>query len=174
MSRKIILYIATSLDGYIATEDDNLQWLTETAGEGDAGYSEMYASIDTMIMGKRTYDYVVEHTETFPHTDRKCYVFTSSEQAVNEDVYYVNEDVVRFTEELKSQPGSNIWIVGGSVLLDAYMKANLIDEYIITIAPHILGRGVPLFLPNNPAIELELIELKQFGQFAQMHYKVKR
>ncbi|MEY9972948.1 dihydrofolate reductase [Lysinibacillus sp. RC46] len=57
MSREIILYIATSLDGFIAKENDDLQWLEETEGEGDAGYSDMYQSIDTIIMGKRTYDY---------------------------------------------------------------------------------------------------------------------
>ena len=69
MSRKVILFIATSLDGFIAKEDDDLQWLYDTEGEGDNGYSEMYQTIDTTIMGKRTYDYVMEHTKEFPYPD---------------------------------------------------------------------------------------------------------
>ena len=64
-----------SLDGYIAKENDDLEWLMETEGEGDNGYTEMYETIDTIIMGKKTYDYVVEHTETFPYLDKACYVF---------------------------------------------------------------------------------------------------
>lgn len=75
MSREIVLFIAASLDGYIAKENDDLEWLMETEGEGDNGYTEMYETIDTIIMGKKTYDYVVEHTETFPYLDKACYVF---------------------------------------------------------------------------------------------------
>jgi len=67
MSREIILFIGTSLDGFIAKENDDLRWLEEAEGEGDNGYSDMYQSIDTIIMGKRTYDYIVEHIETFPY-----------------------------------------------------------------------------------------------------------
>ena len=70
MSREIVLFIAASLDGYIAKENDDLEWLMETEGEGDNGYTEMYETIDTIIMGKRTYDYVVEHMETFPYVDK--------------------------------------------------------------------------------------------------------
>ena len=136
MSREIILYIATSLDGFIAKEDDDLQWLTETVGEGDNGYTEFYQSIDTTIMGKRTYDYVMQHTETFPYPDKKCYVFTASEKGSNEYVEFVNEDVVTFTKKLKVQKGSKIWMIGG---------ANLLDEYMITVTPHILGSGIVLF-----------------------------
>lgn len=70
MSREIVLFIAASLDGYIAKEDDDLEWLMETEGEGDNGYTEMYETIDTIIMGKRTYDYVVEHMDIFPYVDK--------------------------------------------------------------------------------------------------------
>ena len=75
MSREIVLFIAASLDGYIAKEDDDLQWLMETEGEGDNGYTEMYETIDTIIMGKRTYNYAVEHTETFPYLDKNVMFF---------------------------------------------------------------------------------------------------
>ncbi|MEH6945040.1 dihydrofolate reductase family protein [Bacillus sp. JJ722] len=173
MTREVVLYIAASLDGFIAKEDDDLQWLLETEGEGDNGYNEMYQSIDTIIMGKRTYDYVLEHTESFPYPDKKCYVFTTSEKGSTEYVDFVNEDVVQFTKKLKEHEGSKIWMVGGASILDAFIKENLIDEYIITITPHILGSGIPLFTEKNPQIDLILEDTKRFGQFIQLYYKVK-
>ncbi|TCJ02081.1 dihydrofolate reductase family protein [Cytobacillus praedii] len=174
MSREIVLYIATSLDGFIAKENDDLQWLDDTEGEGDAGYTDMYQSIDTVIMGKKTYDYVIKHTETFPYPDKKCYVYTTSENGSNEYVDFVNEDVVEFTQKLKEQEGSKIWMVGGASILDAFIKENLIDEYIISVTPHILGSGIPLFKEKNPQIDLILNDTKRFGQFVQLHYRVKR
>ncbi|WP_107924366.1 dihydrofolate reductase family protein [Lysinibacillus parviboronicapiens] len=173
MTREVILFIATSLDGFIAKEDDNLQWLYDVEGEGDNGYTEMYQSIDTIIMGKRTYDYVMEHTESFPYPDKKCYVFTTSQDGTDDYVEFVKEDVVAFTKKLKKQQGSKIWMVGGAGILDAFMKENLIDEYIITVTPHILGSGIPLFKEKNPQIELKLINTQRFGQMVQLHYKVK-
>lgn len=173
MSREVILYIAVSLDGFIAKEDDDLQWLYEVEGEGDNGYSEMYETIDTTIMGKRTYDYVMEHAESFPYPEKKNYVFTTSDQESNEYVDFVNEDVVAFTKKLKEQKGAKIWMVGGAGILDDYIKENLIDEYIITVTPHILGSGIPLFREKNPQINLTLIDTKRFRQFVQLHYIVK-
>lgn len=174
MSREVILYIATSLDGYIAKENDDLQWLEEAEGEGDAGYSDMYQSIDTIIMGKRTYDYVVDHIESFPYPDKKCYVFTTSENGENEHVEFVNEDVVAFTKRLREQEGSKIWMVGGAGILDPFIKEQLIDELMITVTPHLLGSGIPLFKDNNPFQDLELVNTQRFGQMVQMHYKVKK
>ncbi|MGE7694624.1 dihydrofolate reductase family protein [Lysinibacillus sp. NPDC094177] len=174
MSREIILYIATSLDGFIAKENDDLQWLEETEGEGDAGYSDMYQSIDTIIMGKRTYDWVVDHIESFPYPDKKCYVFTTSQSGKNEHVEFVNEDVVAFTNRLREQEGSKIWMVGGAEILDAFMKEKLIDEIIITVTPHLLGSGIPLFKDHNPYQDLKLIHTQRYGQMVQMHYKVKK
>ncbi len=173
MSREIVLFIAASLDGYIAKEDDDLQWLMETEGEGDNGYTEMYETIDTIIMGKRTYDYVVEHMDIFPYVDKKCYVFSNSEKGSNEHAEFVNEDVVEFTKGLKAQEGSKIWMIDGGSLLREFFKNNLIDEYVVTITPHILGAGVPLFQDKNPEIHLALTDTKRFGQFVNLYYKVK-
>lgn len=174
MSREVLLYIGVSLDGFIAKEDDDLKWLEETEGEGDNGYSDFYNSIDTTIMGKKTYNYVMKHADAFPYPDKKNYVFTNSRKDSTEYVDFINEDVVAFIKKLKEQPGAKIWMVGGSNILDAFIKENLIDEYIITVSPHILGLGIPLFKENNPQINLELVDTKRYGQFVQMHYKVKK
>ena len=78
--------------------------------------------------------------------------FSRSEKGSDGNVEFVNEDVVEFTKRLKAQEGSKIWMVGGGELLREFFKNNLIDEYIVTITPHILGSGVPLFKEKNPKL----------------------
>lgn len=174
MSREIVVFIGISLDGFIAKENDDLQWLEETEGEGDNGYTDMYQTIDTVIMGKRTYDYIIEHIDTFPYSDKKCYVFSKSQTGKDEHVEFVQEDVVAFTKKLKEQPGAKIWMVGGADILDAFLQEQLVDEWIITITPHLLGSGIPLFKQPRPFEDLKLLETKRYGQMVQMHYKVKK
>ncbi|MFJ7698993.1 dihydrofolate reductase family protein [Lysinibacillus fusiformis] len=174
MSREIVVFIGISLDGFIAKENDDLQWLEETEGEGDNGYMDMYQTIDTIIMGKRTYDYILEHIDTFPYSDKKCYVFSKSQTGKDEHVEFVQGDVVAFTKKLKHQPGTKIWMVGGADILDAFLQEQLVDEWIITITPHLLGAGIPLFKQPRPLEDLKLLETKRYGQMVQMHYKVKK
>ena len=174
MSREIVVFIGISLDGFIAKENDDLQWLEETEGEGDNGYTDMYQTIDTVIMGKRTYDYIIEHIDTFPYSDKKCYVFSKSQTGKDEHVEFVQGDVVAFTKKLKEQPGAKIWMVGGADILDAFLQEQLVDEWIITITPHLLGSGIPLFKQPRPIENLKLLETKRYGQMVQMHYKVKK
>ena len=174
MRRKVIVYIATSLDGYIATEDDSLDWLFKVEGEGDNGYSEFYDTIDTIVLGRRTYDWIMNvEKENFPYKNKKCYVFTKSRYEPNNSVEFVDGDIVRFINTLKGVEGRNIWIVGGGDLLSYFLKENLVDEFIINIAPTIIGTGIPLFNKQNMEIELELKSIRRFNQFAELHY-VKR
>lgn len=118
MSREIVVFIGISLDGIIAKENDDLQWLEETEGERDNGYTDMYQTIDTVIMGKRTYDYIIEHIDTFPYSDKKCYVFSKSQTGKDEHVEFVQGDVVAFTKKLKEQPAQKF---GWSVVLIYWM-----------------------------------------------------
>lgn len=174
MSREILVFIAGSLDGFIAKENDDLQWLEETEGEGDNGYGDMYQTIDTVIMGKRTYDYILEQLKPFPYPDKKCYVFSTTQTGENEHVTFIQEDVITFTQRLKEQEGTKIWMVGGGDLLDAFLQEQLIDEWIITITPHLLGSGIPLFKSPRPFENLRLLETKRYGQMVQLHYEVRK
>lgn len=174
MSREILVFIAGSLDGFIAKENDDLQWLEETEGEGDNGYADMYQTIDTVIMGKRTYDYILEHLKPFPYPDKKCYVFSTTQTGENEHVTFIQEDVITFTQRLKEQEGIKIWMVGGGNLLDVFLQERLIDEWIITITPHLLGSGIPLFKSPRPFENLKLLETKRYGQMVQLHYEVRK
>jgi len=171
MKRKVIVFIATSLDGYIATENDSLDWLFKVEGEGDNGYSEFYSTIDTIILGRRTYDWIMNvEKDNFPYQDKKCYVFTKSKYEPHDQVEFVEGDIVKFINTLKDTDGGDIWIVGGGNLLSHVIKENLVDEFIITVAPTIIGKGIPLFNKQDNEIELQLKSIRQFNQFAELHY----
>lgn len=173
--RKVVLFIAASLDGYIATEDESLEWLFRVEGEGDNGISEFYDRIDTLLMGRRTYDWVLHHeTGEFPYKNKECYVFTRSPMADTEDVTFVNEDVTKFVEKLQQQDGKDIWMVGGGELLKSFLEARLIDEFILTVAPVLLGRGIPLFKEGDYETELVLKRVRNFNQFAELQYELKK
>lgn len=172
--RKIICYIATSLDGYIATDDDSLEWLFETEGKGDAGYAEFMETIDTVVMGRGTYDWVMEaENGQFPYQGLDSYVFTSSVADEDPFVKFTDQDISSFVEDLKAKPGKGIWVVGGSKLLHGFVKENLIDEWIISIAPVLIGKGIPLFQELDFEMRLKLKSVKSYGQFAQLHYQRK-
>ncbi|UTI42821.1 dihydrofolate reductase family protein [Niallia sp. RD1] len=173
--RNIVLFIATSLDGYIATKDDSLDWLFKVEGEGDNGISEFYETVDTILMGRKTYDWIITHmTEEFPYKNKECYVFSRQENEDTEDVKYIKEDIIDFTNKLKNEEGKNIWIVGGGDLLHSFIKEKLVDEFIITIAPTIIGEGVPLFKEDEYQLELYLKGTRCFNQFVELHYKRRR
>jgi dihydrofolate reductase len=172
--RKLVLFIATSLDGYIATADDSLEWLFKVEGEGDNGYSEFYETVDTVLMGRRTYEWMMDKVEgNFPYANKACYVFSKSQSGKTENVEFVNDDVVAFTKKIKGLDGKNIWLVGGGNLLHSFIKERLVDEIIITLAPTLIGQGIPLFNKNNFEQELKLKKVRTFNQFVELHYEVK-
>ncbi|WP_163581414.1 dihydrofolate reductase family protein [Gracilibacillus saliphilus] len=173
--RSTVLFIASSLDGYIATKEESLEWLFKVEGEGDNGFTEFYETVDTILMGKRTYDWVMKQDlDEFPYKDKECYVFTRSVYEDTENVQFINEDITKFIHKLQNKNGNNIWLVGGGELLNSCIQAGLVDEFIITFAPTIIGNGIPLFKEGNHHLELSLKGTKQFNQFIELHYQVKK
>lgn len=173
-NRKLILYIATSLDGFIADEKESLEWLLKTEGEGDNGYGGFYETIDTVLLGRRTYDWIMKHENgNFPYKDKKCYVFSKSLKGKNNYVEFMNEDIPAFVKKLKGQEGGDIWIVGGGELLSYFIKERLVDRFIVTFAPALIGRGIPLFKENDIEMDLELKSVRRFNQFAELQYDYK-
>ncbi|WP_338450955.1 dihydrofolate reductase family protein [Niallia oryzisoli] len=171
--RKIVLFIAQSLDGYIATKDDSLDWLFNVEGEGDNGYSEFFDTVDTILMGKRTYDWIMKHENgNFPYENKQCYVFSRSAIQDTPFVTFINEDINRFTNNLKNEAGKKIWIVGGGELLFSFFKEKLVDEIILTVAPQIIGEGIPLFKAGDYELNLSLKGTRTFNQFVELHYEV--
>ncbi|GEM01484.1 Dihydrofolate reductase [Halolactibacillus halophilus] len=174
VKRKVVLFIASSLDGYIATEEESLDWLMRVEGEGDNGFSEFYDTIDTVLMGKKTYDWVMrQDLEVFPYKGNATFVFTRSAVKDTDDVSFVNKDIESFLHYLKNIDGKNIWLVGGGDLVQSFLQAALIDEIIMIVAPTLLGEGIPLFKKQKAPVDLKLKGVRNFNQFVELHYEVK-
>lgn len=140
--RKVVLFVATSIDGFIAGKDGNTDWLYT---DGDFGYHAFYDSIDTTIMGYNTYFYIRNFAK-FPYPDKTNFVFTRKERMADDNpVKFVMGDVADFTLKLKAESGKNIWLVGGGRINSLLLNANLIDQMIISVHPVALGHGVRLF-----------------------------
>ncbi|MCM3154127.1 dihydrofolate reductase family protein [Priestia megaterium] len=170
MKKKIIVYIAASLDGYIARENGEIDWLESVEGEGDNGYEAFYQTCDAVVMGKATYDHVLKLTPEFPYLGKKCYVFSRSAQGKDQYVEFINESVALFLNNL-SQDTKKIWLVGGADILADFLTAKRVDEFIISVIPVLLGAGIPLFKRGIPEMNLKLTDIKQYGQIAQLYYE---
>lgn len=164
---KIIIYIATSLDGYIAREDGSVDWLPESA---ESGYDEFYKSVDTVIIGKTTYDQVLTFGE-YPYKDKKSFVFTTKNHSKDENIEFVS-DVDKFVADGFPGVGKNIWLVGGAQIIASFLKQKVVDEIIVTIIPVILGKGIQLFQNMESELKLELIKTKKYSELTDLHYKV--
>ncbi|MEE6449271.1 dihydrofolate reductase family protein [Gottfriedia acidiceleris] len=168
--RKIILYIATSIDGYIANDDGTLEWLETTEVEGDSGYNRLLERIDTVVMGKTTYDVVRGFDMEYPYSTYKNYVFSKSTTGSDEYATFLNEDIKTFIHDLKQQPGKDIWLVGGGNLAREFFKENLIDEFQLAIAPIVLGKGINLYTGDDITQKYTLTKVEKLGQLAMLHY----
>ena len=172
--RNAVFYGAITADGYLARENHSLDWLIGTEGEEESSYPAFSETIDTEIMGRETYEQVlILSPEGFPDDGKKRYVFSRTRTGQDGRVEFVNEDIVHFVRRLKSEPGKNIWVIGGGQILRPLLEAELIDELIIQLAPALIGRGIPLFLPGDYDSRLELTGVGRFGQFAEVRYTVK-
>ncbi|MCU0391867.1 MAG: dihydrofolate reductase family protein [Thermoflexibacter sp.] len=173
--RKLILYIAMSVDGYIARKNGDLDWLDTVAQEGeDYGYQDFINQIDTVVVGRKTYEKVISMVgiEGFPHKDKVCYVMTRQAHQTEGNVIFYHGDLAQLITELKAQQSEkHIFCDGGAEIVNELMKANLIDEYIISIIPNYLGSGILLFKEGRPETKLELIDCKKYPTgLVQLHY----
>ncbi|AVK61064.1 dihydrofolate reductase [Lactobacillus sp. CBA3605] len=174
--RKVQFYGAVSMDGYLATKDNRLDWLFKTTGAEDAPTAEFMQQVDTAIMGRHTYDYTMEQT-----TDQlinpynpltQNIVMTSNPHPGDDRTTFTNTDVTTLVEQLRQVDGANIWIVGGAGVLMPLLTANLVDDLFIQIAPVLLGTGIALFTPTSDYHQrFELVATNQYGQLAEVHYR---
>jgi dihydrofolate reductase len=176
--RKLSLFIATSLDGYIAQTNEDLSFLKMVEKEGeDYGYADFTETIDTLIIGRKTYDYVVKAigSSHYDNGERTVYVITRSPRpSVGKTVFYTG-DPGELVRRLKAEEGKNIYCDGGAEVIDALLKQDLVDEMIISIVPVLLGDGTRLFKDGRPERPLELLQSKTFDTgLTQVHYRRKR
>lgn len=173
-NRKLILYIACSLDGYIAKPGDDLSFLAKVAKENeDYGYASFLKQIDTVILGRKTYDWVMTQVPEFPHSDLETFVITSSPKASIGRTHFYTGKLETLIQELKQQKGLSIFCDGGAQLVNALLKEKLLDELIISIIPILLGDGIRLFNNGFPEQELELCSSKSYDTgLVQLHYQI--
>ncbi len=173
MNRKVNLYIAMSVDGYIADELDNLDFLTIVEKEGeDYGYNEFINTIDTVILGRKTFDKVVSMGIEFPHADKEVYIISRTAKPNRGNAIYYTGELSILIKHLKETKGKNIYCDGGAEIVTELLKHNLIDEMILSIIPIILGSGIQLFQAGRPKTPLTLVSTKTFDKgLIQLHYK---
>ena len=176
--RTLSIYIATSLDGYIAKPNDDLSFLKLVEKEGeDYGYEEFTATIDTIIVGRKTYDWVLKEigSSHYDNGNRNVYVITRTEkQNIGRTTFYTGK-LTELVQQLKVENGKNIYCDGGAEIINELLKNDLIDEILISVIPVLLGSGTRLFKDGRPQQQLELVNTKTFETgLTQLHYKRKR
>lgn len=175
--RTLSIYIATSLDGYIARPNDDLSFLKLVEKEGeDYGYSAFTETIDTIILGRKTYDWVCKEigSSHYDNGDRNVYVITRTERPTNGKTQFYTGNLTALVKQLKTANGKNLYCDGGAEIINELLKNDLIDEFIISVIPVLLGNGTRLFNDGRPEQLLELVSVKAFDTgLTQLHYKRK-
>jgi dihydrofolate reductase len=161
------------LDGYITQPNDDLSFLSIVEQEGqDYGYADFIKTVDTVIVGRKTYDKVISMGFDFPHADKDAYIITRTPKPSIGSVKFYTDDLKSLIDKLKSENGKNIFCDGGAEIVNELLKNDLIDEFIISVIPILVGNGTILFKDGRPEQKLELVSVKSFDKgLTQLHYK---
>ena len=179
--RKIIVYIATSADGYIARPDGDVEWLNRRPSTVDYGIGEFYSTIDTILWGRKTYDWALDYSRTRGRPDPfdpkvANYVFSRqppSDAAPGVD--FVTEPVKAFAQRLRAKPGKHVWMMGGGGLIASFLDAGEIDEFDIHVIPVFIGEGIPLVAPRHRDVTLRLLSSEDYPDgVVRLRYSVPR
>lgn len=180
--RKIIVYIATSADGYIARPDGDVEWLNRRPDTIDYGMGAFYRTIDTVLWGRKTYDWALDYHEKAGtkgevfDTKVTNYVFSRRPPTrPASGVKFVSEPVKDFAQRLRAKPGKHIWMMGGGELIASFLDAGEIDEFDIHVIPTFIGEGIPLLAPRHRDIALRLRSARKFADgVVRLRYEVER
>ena len=175
MKNKLILYIAMSLDGYIAEKNGSIHFLDETAGPSpDLGYENFYNSVQAVILGGKTYRQIKNELspDKWPYEGMPCYVCTRGQHQNDPNVQFTSLPPGQQVLDLISKEHSgNIWLMGGGEIIRCFMRENLIDEYYIYVMPTVLGDGIPLFPAGFPKADLSLESCQKIGEIVELVYQ---
>lgn len=171
IDKKVISNVAMSLDGYIAERDGDISFLSKVEKEGeDYGYADFIKTIDTIIVGRKTYDKILSIGFKYPD-DKEVYIITRDEKPYHQRLKFYSGSLKNLISEIKIKEGKNIFCDGGSEIINQLLIDNLIDEFIISVIPIILGDGIPLFKNKNLKLNLKLINCQKFDTgLVQLHY----
>ena len=171
--RKIILDLAVTLDGFIEGPNGEIDWcIMDSEGAGD--FTGFLDDVDSIFYGRVSYDLwgnyqpgehdspVIKSLYKSVHSKTK-YVFTSSDAAGDGKAIFINSDIRERVNEIRDQPGKNIWLYGGANLITTFINLGLVDIYRLAVHPVILGAGKPLFKDIQQRVGLKLVEAKGSG-----------
>jgi dihydrofolate reductase len=181
---KTTYYISSSVDGFVADDDDSLDWLYEIDRGGRDVFEPFIAEIGAFAMGAATYECVLRDSEllTHPekwqeeHRERPAWVFTHRElpKVPGADITFVSGDVqLAHQAMMHGARGKNVWVAGGGALATAFVDAGLLDEIVLGVVPVLLGRGKPLFTGRLTSSRLSLVNVERFGQVVYLTYTVR-
>jgi dihydrofolate reductase len=179
--RKIIVYIATSADGYIARPDGDVEWLNRRPNI-DYGMGAFYATIDTILWGRKTYDWVLAY---FKKKGKKSGMFDTKlanfvfsrkpPKRAAPGVEFVSKPVKAFARRLRAIPGKHIWMMGGGELIASFLDAGEIDEFDIHVIPTFIGEGIPLVAPRHRDVPLRLLSTRKYPDgVVRLHYEIEK
>jgi dihydrofolate reductase len=173
--RRVIVHIGTSADGYIARPDGDLDWLTSRPKpKGFYGVAAFMKSIDTMILGRKTYEAGLRMGAKFD-SGRRTIVFSRQPPPADAppSVEFVNQPIAAFVRQLRDQPGRDIWLMGGGDIIASFLDQRAVDEFVITMAPVFIGDGIPLIARRHRHLHLTLLSTQSFEDgVVQLHYGV--
>src|SRR5262249_2282878 len=179
--RKIIVYIATSADGYIARPDGSVDWLDRPRTAGDYGMRAFYRSIDTILWGRKTYELALDFqkrgvpSSEFDSTVKNYAFSHRPPRSVPAAVEFVTKPIRTFAKSLRAKPGKNIFMMGGGGLIASFLDAGQIDEFIIHVIPTFIGEGIPLIAPRHRNVSLKLRSCRRYSDgVVRLHYAVLR
>ncbi len=173
--RKVVLFIAMSLDGYIADIHSGTGWLEgQASGENDmVSYEEFIQDVDTVIMGANTYRQLVAELSPnkWVYSDLTSYIITHAPEKSTDRIRFTDECPCQLVDRLKNKPGKNLWICGGASIVKQLMQADLIEQYYINVIPTILGNGIRLFDTLENEIKLKLIKTRSYNGITDLVYE---
>ena len=172
--RKVVLYIAMSLDGYIADKNGGVNWISGDGSDADnaGSFPEFIETVDTIVLGYRTYRQIITELspDHWPYLGKKSYVLTHRTCENTKDIMFKNNDIKKLLVEIKAQSGKDIWVCGGADIVNQLIHFDLIDLYWITIIPTLLGEGIRLFQPFDSRKRLRLLSVKSYNGMVDLIY----
>lgn len=171
MTRRIILDLAVTLDGFIEGKNGEVDWCIM---DDELGFDDFLNQIDTILFGRKSYDIWGQYTPEMEDSDtdkelwemfhsKKKYVFSRTHKGSGDKAIFINENIAEEVNQLKREPGKDIWLYGGASLITTFINSGLVDEFRLSVHPVVLGEGKPLFVDIKQRLNLKMVQAKTFS-----------
>lgn len=170
-----VLYLAVSLDGYLADQQGGVDWLSGDGSQPDApgSYPAFLDTVDAIVMGWTTYHQLVTELspDNWPYEGRPCYVVTHRQETDQKDIFFWNGELTTLVDQLREKYEGNVWICGGASVAGQLLREDRIDRLWLSIIPTVLGKGIRLFPQLSKEIPLKLVSTEQWNGIVDLEYE---